>query len=61
MLVRGEAGVGKSALIDAAVAAAGGVRALRARGYESDTEIPYAGLQAQFCRGGSLKRSQNPS
>ena len=44
VLVRGEAGVGKSALIDAAVAAAGGVRVLRARGYESDTEIPYAGL-----------------
>lgn len=45
VLVRGEAGVGKSALIDATVAAAGeSVRVLRARGYESDTEIPYAGL-----------------
>ncbi|MDR9370851.1 AAA family ATPase, partial [Conexibacter sp. JD483] len=45
VLVRGEAGVGKSALIEAVVAAAGdGVRVLRARGYESDTEIPYAGL-----------------
>ncbi len=43
--MRGEAGVGKSALIEAAVAQAGdGVRVLRARGYESDTEIPYAGL-----------------
>ncbi|HYI36455.1 MAG TPA: AAA family ATPase [Thermoleophilaceae bacterium] len=43
-LVRGEAGVGKSALIDAAVQDAKGVRVLRARGYESDREIPFAGL-----------------
>ncbi|MDO8209315.1 AAA family ATPase [Conexibacter sp. CPCC 206217] len=45
-LLRGEAGVGKSALIDAALAGpdARGVRVLRARGYESDTAIPYAGL-----------------
>ncbi|MDW5596062.1 AAA family ATPase [Conexibacter stalactiti] len=45
-VVRGEAGVGKSALIDAALLdePAYGTRVLRARGYESDSEIPYAGL-----------------
>ena len=43
-LLRGEAGVGKSSLIDAAVRDAQGVRVLRARGYESDREIPFAGL-----------------
>lgn len=45
LVVRGEAGVGKSSLVDAAIDAGGaGVQVLRARGYESDTEIPYAGL-----------------
>lgn len=45
IVVRGEAGVGKSTLVDAAIAAAGdGLLVVRARGYESDTEIPYAGL-----------------
>ena len=45
LAVRGEAGVGKSTLVDAALAAHGeGLQVLRARGYESDTEIPYAGL-----------------
>ena len=43
-LIRGEAGVGKSSLIDAAVGQARGVRVLRARGYESDRDIPFAGL-----------------
>ncbi|ADB50133.1 transcriptional regulator, LuxR family [Conexibacter woesei DSM 14684] len=45
LLVRGEAGVGKSTLIERALAdGAHGMRILRARGHESDTEIPYAGL-----------------
>ncbi|NLT06525.1 MAG: AAA family ATPase [Solirubrobacterales bacterium] len=44
VLVRGEAGVGKSALLDAAVEAAAVERVLRARGYESEREIPFAGL-----------------
>ena len=44
VVVRGEAGVGKSSLIDAAVDRAEGVRVLRARGYESDRDIPFAGL-----------------
>ncbi|HEX5910473.1 MAG TPA: ATP-binding protein, partial [Thermoleophilaceae bacterium] len=43
-LIRGEAGVGKSSLIDAAVGHARGIRVLRARGYESDRDIPFAGL-----------------
>jgi len=44
VLVRGDAGVGKSALIDVALAAAPGLRVLRARGYQSESEIPFAGL-----------------
>jgi DNA-binding CsgD family transcriptional regulator len=44
LVVHGEAGIGKSTLLDAAVAAAGGFRVLRARGYESESDIPFAGL-----------------
>ncbi len=43
-LVRGEAGVGKSALVEAALGDVAGVAVLRARGYESEREIPFAGL-----------------
>ena len=43
-VVRGEAGVGKSALIAAAVDGLAGVRVLRTRGYEADADIPFAGL-----------------
>ncbi|MEV6865170.1 AAA family ATPase [Streptosporangium subroseum] len=46
MVVRGEAGIGKSALLRecAGVAAARGVRILRAAGVESETHMPFAGL-----------------
>ncbi|MES1192691.1 MAG: ATP-binding protein, partial [Solirubrobacterales bacterium] len=43
-VVRGEAGVGKSALVAAAVDDLVGVRVLRTRGYEADADIPFAGL-----------------
>ncbi|MFD7261359.1 AAA family ATPase [Streptomyces sp. NPDC059874] len=47
LVVRGEAGAGKTVLLEAAVAAAaaGGVRVLRGAGVESEAELPYAGLQ----------------
>ena len=44
LLVHGEAGIGKTTLLDEAVAAAPDFRVLRARGYESESDIPFAGL-----------------
>jgi len=44
LVLRGRAGAGKSALLEDAVAAAGGVRALRATGVESEFELPFAAL-----------------
>lgn len=44
LLLRGAAGVGKSALLDALTAAAGDHRVLRATGVEAETAIAYAGL-----------------
>ena len=44
LLVRGEAGIGKTALLAAAEAGADGFRVLRATGIESEAELPYATL-----------------
>ncbi|HEY8582144.1 MAG TPA: ATP-binding protein, partial [Capillimicrobium sp.] len=44
LLVHGDAGIGKTTLIDAAVAQADGLRVLRARGFEGESDIPFAGL-----------------
>lgn len=46
VLIRGEAGIGKSALVDAAIAAAAisGARVLRTAGAESERNYAYAGL-----------------
>ncbi|HVY96868.1 MAG TPA: AAA family ATPase [Solirubrobacterales bacterium] len=49
LLVRGEAGVGKTALLDAAVESAADLRVLRTLGVESEMELPFAGLH-QLCR-----------
>lgn len=48
LVLRGEAGVGKSALLDYAAARAEGFRILRVVGVESDMELAFAGLQ-QLC------------
>ncbi|HZX04508.1 helix-turn-helix transcriptional regulator [Kribbella sp.] len=48
LLLTGEAGVGKSALLDALVAGADGCRITRTAGIESEMELAYAGLQ-QLC------------
>ncbi|WP_436528791.1 AAA family ATPase [Actinoplanes sp. HUAS TT8] len=48
LVLTGEAGVGKTALLDATVAAAQGLRVLRVTGVESEMELPYAALH-QLC------------
>jgi DNA-binding CsgD family transcriptional regulator len=40
----GEAGIGKSSLLDAAAARAQGMQVLRVRGVQSEAQIPFAGL-----------------
>src|SRR4051794_19609084 len=45
MIIRGDAGLGKSALLAGAVERARGMRVLRATGAESDVELPFSGLR----------------
>jgi predicted ATPase len=44
LVLVGEPGIGKSALLEETVRRARGVRILRASGVESESELPYAGL-----------------
>jgi DNA-binding CsgD family transcriptional regulator len=44
LVLSGEAGIGKSALLDDAVERAEGFRVLRARGFESESELAFSGL-----------------
>lgn len=48
LVVRGEPGTGKTALLDYAAGLAAGMRVVRAAGTESETELAYAGLH-QLC------------
>ncbi|AYF78647.1 helix-turn-helix transcriptional regulator [Nocardia yunnanensis] len=45
LVLRGEPGIGKTALLDHAAAGADGLRLLRGTGIEAEAELPYAGLQ----------------
>ncbi|GAT68183.1 transcriptional regulator [Planomonospora sphaerica] len=45
LVLRGEPGIGKTALLDHAAAAAGGMRLLRGTGIEFEAELPFSGLQ----------------
>ena len=59
IVVRGEAGAGKTLLLDDAVAKAGGVRVLRTRGGETVREQPFSGL-AELCRPLADQRARLP-
>jgi DNA-binding CsgD family transcriptional regulator len=48
LVVRGEAGIGKTALLDYAIESAGDLRVLRAVGVEAEMELPFAALH-QLC------------
>src|SRR5918912_4199798 len=48
LVLRGEAGIGKTALLDFLVARAAGCPVGRAAGVESEMELPFAGLH-QLC------------
>jgi len=49
LVVRGEPGVGKSALLEQLIASASRLRVVRAVGVEGEIDLPYAGLH-QLCR-----------
>jgi DNA-binding CsgD family transcriptional regulator len=44
LVIAGDPGVGKTALVEEALGAAGGLRLLRATGLEAESEVPFAGL-----------------
>lgn len=48
-MLRGEPGVGKSALLEQVIASASGFQIVRAVGVEGEVDLPYGGLQ-QLCR-----------
>ena len=48
LVLRGEAGVGKSALMEYVASASAGCRVVRTAGVESEMELPFAGVH-QLC------------
>src|ERR1700729_2713431 len=61
LVVRGEAGIGKTALIEQLVEQAVGCTVARATGVQADMELPFAGLQQLFgSMLGSLERLPGP-
>jgi DNA-binding CsgD family transcriptional regulator len=61
LVVRGEAGVGKTALLEQLIDRAAGCRVARATGVQADMELPFAGLQQLFgSMLGPLERLPDP-
>jgi DNA-binding CsgD family transcriptional regulator len=61
LVVRGEAGIGKTALLEQLIDRAAGCRLARATGVQADMELPFAGLQQLFgSMLGSLERLPDP-
>jgi len=61
LVVRGEAGIGKTALLEQLVEQAAGSMVARATGVQADMELPFAGLQQLFgSMLGSLDRLPGP-
>ena len=61
LVIRGEAGIGKTALMDQLVEQASGCIVVRATGVQADMELPFAGLQQLFgSMLGSLERLPDP-
>src|ERR1700729_2313215 len=48
LVVRGEAGIGKTALLEQLIEQAAGCMVARATGVQADMELPFAGLQQLF-------------
>ena len=60
LVIRGEAGVGKTALLDYAAESAQGLRVVRAVGVQSEMELPFAALQ-HLCRTFLDRRERLPN
>src|SRR5690349_19919840 len=61
LVVRGEAGIGKTALLEQLVEDAAGCTVVRATGVQAEMELPFAGLQQLFgSMLGSLERLPDP-
>src|SRR3984893_10425735 len=61
VVVRGEAGIGKTALLEQLVEQASGCMVARATGVQADMELPFAGLQQLFgSMLGPLERLRGP-
>src|ERR1700732_1537429 len=61
LVVRGEAGIGKTALLEHLIEQASGCIVARATGVQADMELPFAGLQQLFgSMRGSLERLPDP-